>query len=95
MANDDVVSETVVWGCTVPLGSDGKRMWPAAVKQIALLKLAEGATARNAAAEIGITDAMIYGQDPLFIRSQHDSGSARRLIYEQPFLAYGSADGSS
>lgn len=38
MANDDVVSERVVWGYTVPLGWDGKRMWPAAVKQIALRK---------------------------------------------------------
>lgn len=59
MANDDVVSERVVWGYTVPLGSDGKRMWPAAVKQIALRKLAEGATARIVGAEIGVTDALI------------------------------------
>lgn len=60
MADDDVVSEKVVWGYPIPVGSDGKRMWPAAVKQIALRKVADGATARSVAAEIGITDALFY-----------------------------------
>jgi len=76
MANDDVVSGKVVWGYTVPLGSDGKRMWPAAVKQIALRKLAEGATTRNVAAEIGVTDALIYK----WVKAGRDRASTPRFV---------------
>lgn len=38
---------------------------------------------------------MIYGQDPLIIRSGRHSASARRPSNEQPFLVDGGAGGAA
>lgn len=57
---DGVGKQDEVWGIAVAVNSRGARVWPAAVKEMAVRKITKGVKARAVAREIGITDGLIH-----------------------------------